>query len=75
MVMIKIKFQTQELYSVQLKSLNILHKTTGAKEHGHFTCTMYSAYISFKSLQYYLFWVLVDMIKDFLYQRYNNQPL
>ena len=25
MVMIKIKFQTQGLYSVQLKSLNILH--------------------------------------------------
>ena len=48
MVMIKIKFQTEELYSVQLKSLNILHKTTGAKEHGHFTCTMYSAYTSFK---------------------------
>ena len=46
--MIKIKFQTQELYSVQLKSLNILHKTTGAKEQVHFTCTMYSAYILFK---------------------------
>ena len=45
--MIKIKFQTEELYSLQLKSLNILHKTTGAKEHGHFTCTMYSAYILF----------------------------
>ena len=46
--MIKIKFQTQELYSVQLKSLDILHNTTGAKEHVHFTCTMYSAYILFK---------------------------
>ena len=46
--MIKIKFQPQELYSVQLKSLNILHKTSGAKEHVHFTCTMYSAYILFK---------------------------
>ena len=48
--MIKIKFQTEELYSVQLKSLNILHKTTWGKEHVHFNCTMYSAYISFKQL-------------------------
>ena len=46
--MIKIKFQTEELYSVQLKSVNILHKTTWGKENVHFTCTMYSAYISFK---------------------------
>ena len=29
----------------------------------------------FHSSNYYLFWVLVDMIKDFLYQRYNNQLL
>ena len=73
--MIEIKFQTQELYSVQLKLLNILHKTTGAKEHVQFTCTMYDSAYLFHSSNYYLFWVFVDMIKDFLYQRNNNQLL
>ena len=55
--------------------MSCTNNTTGAKEHVQFTCTMYSAYIQVIIITMYLFWVLVDMINDFLYQRNNNQLL
>ena len=69
--MIKIKFQTQELYSVQLKSLNILHSQGTCAFYLHNVQCIYFIQVTI----IYLFWVLVDMIKDFLYQRNNNQLL